>query len=700
MISVLLLTRDRASLLARCLASLARQEPVAEPWEVVVLDTGSRDPTPALLERWAVLPGLPYRLRWGAESGAGAFAAGRNRVVELAGSDRLLMVDDDCELPADWLRRGARLLDDYDAAGGLVLGANALPFGRAWHPEMVWTVGLAMPGTFRPEDAGSLYYPQTACLAIHRAVWERHRFAGVREAFGEGGGIYRNEREDSALWLRLRRAGARLLFDPTWIAYHATPPERARVTTGLRRAWRDGDAEALQRFNPEAARTAAESVGRDVWGAAANALTALVARRGATSPLPQSPPVLPPLAWAMRETAHARRFARQAPGKWGRSLVAPLLRGLVRGGVDQARRALGSLVPPVRSTWPAVPERPSVVEVHAAPFLGDLVLLESVLRALAQQPDAPAVVLHLPDGAGPALYRHCPFVKLVSRAEYSTRPRLEAGWRERRERENVAVIPYWQTATFRDLTHWRFGVDRLATVAFDRDMGFARRRHYGIATQLVRKNPTLHEVENLARLFQWAGLATRPASPCLDFVPDTPALLPRVPAGCIAVQMSTLRPQKLWSEGRWASALSALASRTGRPLVFLGSAAEADATRAFIAAHALKDATLWADLPDGATVEGLVTLLRRAGVLLTTCSGPKHIAYAVGCPTVTLHGESDERRWGYWPTESAENAKHRTLRAMPFGLTPGERAGYLPNQEMLAIEPEQVVEAAQTVMRG
>jgi len=698
MISVLLLTCDRAPLVARCLASLALQEEVGEPWEVVVLDTGSTDATPDLLDRWATLPGLPHAFRWARAEGRGAFATRRNQLVALAAGDRLLMTDDDCEAPPDWVRRGAALLRDHDAAGGLVLGANRLPLGRGWHPELSWTVGLSSPGSFWPDAAGVFLYPQTANLAIRRTAYEAHRFGSVQSDFGAGGGIYTNEREDSTLWLALRRAGARLRFDDDWIVFHATPIERAALRTGFRRAWRDGQAEALQRFNPAAARMAAQAIGRNVWGAAGNAVAGLLASlRPRLSPLAAPPPVMPPLVWAWRETGHILCFARHAPPKWRRSLAKPFLRGVVGGFLGQSRRAVaeGIAIFARRGERRAPPENPRVVEVHAAPFLGDLVLMEGVIRALAQQPNAPEIVLHFPPGVGHRLYKGYPHARLVAPGEYGTRPNLQAGWREARQRDAVALIPYWHQGDFRYLTHWRFGVQDIGTVSFERDVGFHRRRHYNIASRLIAK-PRLHEVENLARLFQWGGLSTRPLAPNLDFLADHEAMLPHLPEGAIAVQMGSVRNEKTWSRCRWIAALEGLARATGRPLVIMSGPGEVEEAREFRKLAGV-EVQLLADMPGGEGLEGLATFLRRAALYVGLCTGPKHVAYAVGCPTVTLYSDSDEVRWTPWPPEAATEA-HVGVRAMPYGLTGVERAGYLPNQETLAIEPEQVVEAAVRVL--
>ena len=49
--TVVVCTRNRVDVLAQCLASVALQQVARERFEVVVVDNGSTDPTPAWLDR-------------------------------------------------------------------------------------------------------------------------------------------------------------------------------------------------------------------------------------------------------------------------------------------------------------------------------------------------------------------------------------------------------------------------------------------------------------------------------------------------------------------------------------------------------------------------------------------------------------------------------------------------------------------------
>lgn len=71
--SIVIPTYNRAKLLAKCLAGLARQRPVGARVEVVVVDDGSSDDTPACIE--AARRGFPFPLRYVRKPNGGAASA-------------------------------------------------------------------------------------------------------------------------------------------------------------------------------------------------------------------------------------------------------------------------------------------------------------------------------------------------------------------------------------------------------------------------------------------------------------------------------------------------------------------------------------------------------------------------------------------------------------------------------------------------
>ena len=124
-VSVVVPTRDRAGYLDVTLTSLADQD-FEEPYEVIVVDDGSRDSTPAIAARHGArtLVHDPPR---------GPNAA-RNAGARLAEADLIALVDDDVFAPRGWLRAlvaGARRHPAAEALGGPIRARLEGPAPRA-----------------------------------------------------------------------------------------------------------------------------------------------------------------------------------------------------------------------------------------------------------------------------------------------------------------------------------------------------------------------------------------------------------------------------------------------------------------------------------------------------------------------------------------------------------------------------------------
>lgn len=105
-------------------------------------------------------------------------------------------------------------------------------------------------------------------------------------------------------------------------------------------------------------------------------------------------------------------------------------------------------------------------------------------------------------------------------------------------------------------------------------------------------------------------------------------------------------PAKRWPAERFAQLADHLSGELGLGVLINGSPAEADLA-AEIAGLA---STAPVSLPAiGGTLGGLKALVRRAAVMVTNDTGPRHFAAALGTPLVTLFGPTDHR-WTSIPT--------------------------------------------------
>jgi glycosyltransferase involved in cell wall biosynthesis len=219
-VSVVVPTRDRAGYLDVTLTSLLEQD-LGEPYEVIVVDDGSRDSTPDVVRRHGVrsLVHEPPR---------GPNAA-RNAGARIAESDLIALVDDDVFAPRDWLRGfvdGARRHPDADAYGGPIRARFEGPAPRSCGRELppVTTLDLG------PEDRDADLVWSANMLVRRRAL---ERAGDFDEALPTGG-----DEED---WLRrLTAAGGQVVYIAGAAIDHRRVGDDARLRSLMRSAYHRG----------------------------------------------------------------------------------------------------------------------------------------------------------------------------------------------------------------------------------------------------------------------------------------------------------------------------------------------------------------------------------------------------------------------------------------------------------------------------
>jgi len=227
-VSVVIPVRDGARTLPRTLATLAALDPA--PDELVLVDNGSADETPALLDAFAAAAShakvLVVR-----EPRRGASVA-RNTGARVASGDIVAFTDADCCPRADWL---AGLTEPFREAGvgavaGQVLATS--PRGVVETFSSLFTLQLSGPRArhtrWTPWSGG---FP-TANLAVRRDLWQR------LGGFDESVTIYG---EDYDLCARLYGAGAAIVYTPDAVVEHQ---HRVGLRAMLRQAFGFGRSHA------------------------------------------------------------------------------------------------------------------------------------------------------------------------------------------------------------------------------------------------------------------------------------------------------------------------------------------------------------------------------------------------------------------------------------------------------------------------
>jgi glycosyltransferase involved in cell wall biosynthesis len=99
-VSVIVPTYNRASLLKRLLESLREQTYPADKFEVLVVDDGSTDETPQVVEEFA--RSAPFAVRYFRQPRKGP-AAARNLGIQQSRGEIVAFVDSDVTVAKDWL---------------------------------------------------------------------------------------------------------------------------------------------------------------------------------------------------------------------------------------------------------------------------------------------------------------------------------------------------------------------------------------------------------------------------------------------------------------------------------------------------------------------------------------------------------------------------------------------------------------------
>ena len=217
--SIVVPTRNRSGYLRVCLDSVLAQE-AETPFEVIVVDDGSTDDTPAVAE------GAGAKL---IRQDARGLNAARNAGLREAAADLVVFVDDDVAVPPGWLAaytEGAERHPEAEAFGGPIRarfeGRAPRSCGREAAPITTLDLG--------PDDRETNLV-WGANMAVRRSAVER---VG---GFDEDLPLFGDEEE----WLtRLRRADGRVVYLPGARLDHRREGDDARLPALMRGAFARG----------------------------------------------------------------------------------------------------------------------------------------------------------------------------------------------------------------------------------------------------------------------------------------------------------------------------------------------------------------------------------------------------------------------------------------------------------------------------
>lgn len=225
-ITAIICTRNRAASLERALQSATRlRVPPGLVWELLIVDNGSSDATPAVVASFA--DRLP--IRHVIEPVAGLSHA-RNRGVTEACGALICWTDDDVELDSDWLAAYHAAACDYPDAA--FFGGNVTPVLEG--PTSVWFTRIAATSEIQGMMAARCFgadpvalfegglLPYGANFAVRTAEQKQHRYdpdLGVSPQ-------HRRSGEETQLILSIIAAGGSGWSVPASHVRHIIPASR------------------------------------------------------------------------------------------------------------------------------------------------------------------------------------------------------------------------------------------------------------------------------------------------------------------------------------------------------------------------------------------------------------------------------------------------------------------------------------------
>lgn len=689
MISVVILTYNRLERLKKLLHALQGQS--YKDFETLIIDTGSTDGTQDWLRQFE----SPYLRLIEFSDAQGGFAEARNLGVKEAKGDIIAFIDDDCLPPLDWLQKIEQRMRNLDAVGGVALPPAELQFPYWWSSAMNWLVGLTPIDEIQQEPQPAIY-PSTSNLAICRQIALEEPFQELKKPFGARKNelyVYWVGREDAELWWRLRTKGYHLAIDPDIFVHHYISPARLKLSYLIQRAYRDGYVFFLRQQQKGYLRLALYQL--------FDIVNRIVRRSRRQKKL--LPAIIVETLWSVRQAGYISAFLQQEKAylkilKTGLECLVDYIFATTK---TLARKILVTSYRIKKPTRSITLSTASNVLLINSGYVGDFIIIQPAIRALRRAlPNSKFIFLC--NEPGRQLYElldsPLPVDEIYCLPPDKNQQRELITHLLGKFKFSATIFFYYHNARCQE-----FFFHRLAspTCSFSSDVGFERQLWYDLLDIKVHKDFNQNEILNHFKLAE-----TLTGTPLRHFIEPYQVFVSyplqekyknlfSKESIIIGINTGSALPQKRWLPEYWAELVHLLQQEFSHPqIVFIGDKQEQKAVAELLLKINQRKGifNLAGETPH---LLELAALISNFDLLITTDSGPKHLAFALRVPTVTLYGDSDERRWGaLWDEEL-----HLAVRVAPYDLTNDELCDFPPNHRIRLIKPHLVAEAVTKLTR-
>jgi len=220
MFSIIIITRNRAGIIANVLGTIKSLQFPAGQFELIVVDNGSNDGTQTVVRNEMAAKGINWML---VEEGVPGMCRARNAGIARATGTWVAFLDDDALVNPDWLDAYSNAIDRYpDAAalGGPATLDHRLPRPWWWCSKFDLSMSCQDYGEVLIPYTGSIH-PYGVNMVFNRQILERYNGFDVSlDAVIPGLG------DETDLFFRMKQNGESLIYVPQARVIHSVLPDR------------------------------------------------------------------------------------------------------------------------------------------------------------------------------------------------------------------------------------------------------------------------------------------------------------------------------------------------------------------------------------------------------------------------------------------------------------------------------------------